>query len=194
MLSSSPGVPQEQWQYFTYPVLFPVPKKHLTTSFCFTYIFVSFQSLYDSKNLYSCHNLWHKILRVVSILYFLLYSPNPAEFHIFRRCSANFSWIKSNWISANKLSFESSSLKDMNDASWYYWRTIQWRIYFLVAQTVKKLPVMWETWVRSFGWEGPLEESMATHSSTLAWRISMDRGAWQATVHGVAKSRTRLSD
>jgi len=36
-----------------------------------------------------------------------------------------------------------------------------------------------ETWVRSVGWEYPLEESMATHSSVLPWRISMDRGAWQ---------------
>ena len=44
-----------------------------------------------------------------------------------------------------------------------------------------------ETWVQSLGWEDPLEEGMATHSSILAWRISMDRGAWQATVHGVAK-------
>ena len=35
---------------------------------------------------------------------------------------------------------------------------------------------------------------MATHSTILAWRIPMDRGAWQATVHGVAKSRTRLSN
>ena len=41
----------------------------------------------------------------------------------------------------------------------------------LVAQMVKNLPAMWETWVRSLGWEGPLEESMATHSSILAWRI-----------------------
>ena len=40
----------------------------------------------------------------------------------------------------------------------------------------------------------PLEEDMVTHSSILAWRIPMDRGAWRATVHGVAKSRTRLSD
>ena len=40
------------------------------------------------------------------------------------------------------------------------------------------------------GWEDPLEEHIATHSSILAWRISMDRGAWWATVHGVAKSRT----
>ena len=37
------------------------------------------------------------------------------------------------------------------------------------------------------GWENPLEKGMETHSSILAWRISMDRGAWQATVHGVTK-------
>ena len=47
--------------------------------------------------------------------------------------------------------------------------------------------------VQSLGWKDPLEEGMATHSSILAWRIPMDRGAWRATVHGVAKSRTRLS-
>ena len=41
----------------------------------------------------------------------------------------------------------------------------------LVAQLVKNLPVMWETWVRSLGWEDPLEEGTATHSSILAWRI-----------------------
>ena len=48
------------------------------------------------------------------------------------------------------------------------------RLYFessLVAQMVKHLPVMWETWVRSLGWEDLLEKEMATHSSTLAWRI-----------------------
>ena len=39
-----------------------------------------------------------------------------------------------------------------------------------------------------------LEEGMATHSSILAWRIPMDRGAWQATIYGVAKSQTQLSD
>ena len=62
----------------------------------------------------------------------------------------------------------------------------------LVAQTVKNPPAMWETWVRLLGWEDPLEEGMATHSSILAWRIPIDRGAWQATVHGVAKSQTPL--
>ena len=42
------------------------------------------------------------------------------------------------------------------------------------------------------GWEDPLEEGMATHSSILVWRIPKDRGTWQAIVHGVAKSWTRL--
>ena len=55
---------------------------------------------------------------------------------------------------------------------------------------VKNLPAMQETWVRSLGWEDPLEEGMATHSSILACRIPMDRGAWRATVHGIAKSQT----
>ena len=41
----------------------------------------------------------------------------------------------------------------------------------LVAQTVKHLPTMWETWVRSLGQEDPLEKEMANHSSTLAWEI-----------------------
>ena len=41
----------------------------------------------------------------------------------------------------------------------------------LVAQRVKRLPTMQETWVRSLGWEDPLEKEMATHSSTLAWKI-----------------------
>ena len=42
---------------------------------------------------------------------------------------------------------------------------------FLVAQVVKNLPAMQETWVRSLGWEDPLEKGMATYSSILAWRI-----------------------
>ena len=49
-----------------------------------------------------------------------------------------------------------------------------------MAQIVKNPPARHETWVRSLGWEDPLEECMATHSSILAWR--MDRGAWRAAV------------
>ena len=73
---------------------------------------------------------------------------------------------------------------------------LQYSWAFLVAQPVKNPPVMRETWVRSLGWEDPLEKAMATHSRILAWRIpwteepggsssnSMDRGAW------VTKSQT----
>ena len=57
---------------------------------------------------------------------------------------------------------------------------------------IKNPPARWETWVQSLGWEEPLEEGMATHSSILAWRIPMDGGAWQAIVHGVEKSWTQL--
>ena len=60
----------------------------------------------------------------------------------------------------------------------------------LVAELVKNLPAMRETWIQSLSWEDPLEEGMATHSSVLAWKIPMDKGAWWATVHEVAKSRT----
>ena len=77
-------------------------------------------------------------------------------------------------------------------------RSRRWQIWllvaFLVAQLIKNPPAMQETWVRSLGWEDPLKEGMATHSGILAWRIPMDGGAWRVTVHGVAKSQTRLSD
>ena len=64
----------------------------------------------------------------------------------------------------------------------------------LVAQTVKNLPALLETWVWSQGWEDPLEKGMATHSFILAWRIPLREEPWWATAHGVAKSQTQLSD
>ena len=60
--------------------------------------------------------------------------------------------------------------------------------------SVKNPPTMQETWIPSLDWEDPLEEGMANHSSILPRRFPMDRGAWQAIVHGVAKSWTRLSN
>ena len=60
----------------------------------------------------------------------------------------------------------------------------------LVAQKVKYLPAMRETWVRFLGWEDPLEECMTTCSIILAWRIPMDKAAWWTIVDGVAKSWT----
>ena len=53
----------------------------------------------------------------------------------------------------------------------------------MVAQMVKNLPALQETQFQSLGWVDHLEKDMATQSSILAWRIPMDRGAWQATVH-----------
>ena len=53
----------------------------------------------------------------------------------------------------------------------------------LVAQSVKNLPAM-QTWVQSLGLKDPLEKEMATHSSILAWKIPMDRGAWRVQSMG----------
>ena len=66
----------------------------------------------------------------------------------------------------------------------------QYSLVSLVPQMVKNPPATWETWVQSLGWEAPLDEGMAVHSSILAWRISMDRGTCCSTVHGVVKSQT----
>ena len=68
--------------------------------------------------------------------------------------------------------------------------TLQYSWASLLAQMVKNPPEMQKTWVQSLGSEDSLEEGMATHSSILAWRIPIDRGAWQAPAHGVTKSQT----
>ena len=65
-----------------------------------------------------------------------------------------------------------------------------------MAQTVKNLPVMQETWVQSLGWEDPLEEGMATHSSILVWRIPMNKeepGRLQSMGHNESDTTERLS-
>ena len=64
----------------------------------------------------------------------------------------------------------------------------------LVAQMVKRLPTMWETWVRSLGREDPLEKEMATHSSILAWKIPWTEEPGRLQSMGSQKSQTRLSD
>ena len=67
-------------------------------------------------------------------------------------------------------------------------KTYQVYKHLLVAQTVKHLPAMWETQLQSLGQEDPLEKAMATHSSTLAWRIP-----WTEELvgyHGVAEGQT----
>ena len=63
-----------------------------------------------------------------------------------------------------------------------------------MVQRLKHLPVMWETWVRSLGREDPLEKEMATHSSTLAWRIlwTEELGGLQSTGHKESETTERL--
>ena len=63
-----------------------------------------------------------------------------------------------------------------------------------VAQSVKNLPAVQETWVPPLGWEDPLEKGMATHSSILAWKIPWTEEPGGATVHGIAKSQIQLRD
>ena len=81
---------------------------------------------------------------------------------------------------------------------WIFWCSIRIKVFWSgvwvsqVAQRVKNPPAVQEMWVQFLGQEDPLEEGMATHSSILAWRIPMDRGVWQATVHRVAKNQTGL--
>ena len=75
------------------------------------------------------------------------------------------------WGAPKSLQMVIAAMK-LKDASWLS----------LVAQMVKNLPAVRETWVRSLDWEEPLEKGMAMHCSILAWKIH--------TVHGVANSRT----
>ena len=58
-----------------------------------------------------------------------------------------------------------------------------------MAQTLKRLPAMWETWVQSLGQEDPLEKEMATHSSILAWRIP-----WMEELGGLQSMGCKESD
>ena len=79
-----------------------------------------------------------------------------------------------------------------NSSLLHYSRQDSWAS--LVAQMIKNLPAMQETWVQLLGWEDPPEEGMTTHSSVLAWRIPMDREAYRATVCVCILSRSVMSD
>ena len=102
-----------------------------------------------------------------------------AHFFIIHYFQAEKSWSTSSYSICRKKHFK-CYMKTM----WIFWFSAYWTpiVYtvqyifiedlgFLVAQMVKNLPAMWETWVLSLGREDPLEREMATHSSILAWRI-----------------------
>ena len=102
-------------------------------------------------------------------------------------CLLAFEWLFLPWSFVSNQTSHTLSITVLET----YCGTVLWAS--LRAQLVKNSSAMLEIWVWSLGWEDPLEEGMATHSSILAWRISMDRGAWWAIVHGVAKSWAWLS-
>ena len=89
--------------------------------------------------------------------------------------------------------FESEVLKEIVLASPSLCRRVGAYIWLPSSSAGKDPPARQETLVRFLGWEDPLEEGLATHSSILAWRIPVDR-AWRAIVRGVAKSQTGLSN
>ena len=78
---------------------------------------------------------------------------------------------KSQWLTQDRISFSFSHV-EFRRCAVLGWHAVSLCILVsLVAQVVKNLPAMQETWVGSLGWEGPLEKGKATHSSILAWRI-----------------------
>ena len=116
----------------------------------------------------------------------------------FSLCSLCFSVCEICIVISSNLGFPGSSagiesICNARDPSWVPglwrspWEGTVYPLYSwasLVSQMIKNWPAMQETWVGSLGWENPMEEGTATHSSILAWRITMDRGAWRAAVHG----------
>ena len=117
--------------------------------------------------------------------------------------SQSIHWIVSSIDRKRKVPKESSSTNAANvfckfsslpspKALVSVYMSLYWGRVSLVAQMVKNLPAMQKTRVQSLGWEDSPRRGSATHSSILAWRIPMDRGAWRAPVHSVAKSQTQL--
>ena len=106
-------------------------------------------------------------------------NSNPLQYSCLENPRDRGTW----WAAIYGVAQRRTRLKQLSSSSSYLWAS-------LVAQTVKNLPTMRETWILSLGWEDLLEEGMATHSSFLALENPMDRGARLATVLGVTKSQT----
>ena len=102
-----------------------------------------------------------------------------APFPVSRKVSLSIITTKCAWMS--KVCWECSLLFII---FWKYGFQFWLILFSLVSQIIKNLCLMPKTWVQSLGWEDPLKEHMAIHSSILGWRIPMDTGAWWATVQG----------
>ena len=99
--------------------------------------------------------------------------------HKYKICSINTYIYTYIYIYIQRKSIYHHHVKRVKFSSFHYIHRAS-----LVAQPVKNLPAMWETWVRSLGWEDPLEKGKATHSSILAWRIP-----WTVQAMGLPRVR-----
>ena len=126
---------------------------------------------------------------------------------IFKSQFQFYSWILVNWCCVSGIMLGTRTTKinktwilPLRSKLIYIIYTLEWWSNrgkvraSVVIQMVKNPPAMQETCLQFLGWEDFPEEGIATHSSIFAWRIPMDRDAWQATVYGVAKSQTQLRD
>ena len=104
-----------------------------------------------------------------------------------------FIWFFTTAFEGGIVLFHRQEVRDQGPTTSYKWYV---NIIIGTCSVVKESTVQEtkETRVQSLGWKDPLEKGMATHSSILAWRVSMDRGAWCTTAHGFSKSWTRLSN
>ena len=120
-----------------------------------------------------------------------LSSPSPSAFNLSQH-QGLFQWVSSlhQVVKVLECNVEDPSLIPWLEGSLgegkgypflYSWAS-------LVAQLVKNLPTMWETWVQSLGWEDPLEKGTATHSSVFAWRIPRTEEPGRLPVQGVTES------
>ena len=106
-------------------------------------------------------------------------APRNIRIHVSFRIIILSGYVPRSKIDGSYSNSTFSFLRNLDTAFWV----------FLVAQTVKNPPAVWETWDWSLVWEDSLEEGMETYSSILAWRTPMDRGAWWAAVHGFQRVR-----
>ena len=166
-------------------LLFLIQRTHVCVLVCVYVCVQSLQTLCDAMDCSLLSSSVHRILqaRILGCLFLL---PKNS-FKLLIKKLIGFTKKKKDFPSSSAGREPASNVGDSSQIPGsgrslekYSWAS-------LVAQLVKNPPAMWDTQVRSLGWEDLLKKGMAIHSSTLAWRIP-----W--TIHGVAKSPTQLSD
>ena len=141
--------------------------------------------------MFTCRNTYRYVYTYVSLDRYI-----PSFYHLRNSLVAKSIPTAQILVSSTMIqSEETVFLREMVDSSsgqGKYKMNVEHLMGFSVGSVVKNPPA--NARVQSLGREDPLEKEIATHSSILAWKNPMDRGAWWATVHGVSKSQKRLSN